>query len=420
MVGTPKMGDNLKSVSRFLGTLLVLSVLTGLFGLRVTAQNLPVPNSNIAEEQDYAFARGLFKDGLFQLAVEQFENFVKKYPQAVQVQDAKFLRADCHFQLAQYPTAVKEFTEFVNEYPVSILSDNARFRLGDSYSKLNRNLDAIASYKSILDHPLNPAVAGEAAYWIGEIYFKEADFNNALKYYTLSYEGYPGNRLQDYAAFSAAWTNQTKGDFAKAAEWYRVIINKFPKSTLISSARIKVGECSYYGKDFPRAIEELTAAKASIDSVALRGEADYLIGESYFNLGQYAQAEKQYELFITDTRNIGCSAKWNMPWDGRSSRRNNSFQVPKCSESSPLPKGSLEKLHNTEKGWPRSWLGIRTPLLKRTERSTCGILKEDMLTTPCMMQAQFCSGRKRRTRRSSTSGRLLPSSIAATFLQTLP
>lgn len=300
MFGTPKVGRSLTSMSQFLWVLLIFSLMTGLFGSQASSQNLPAPNSNIAEEQDYAFAHGLFKDGLFQLSAEQFEKFVAKYPQSVRVQDAKFLRADCYFQLGKYDIAVSEFTKFVKEYPVSILSDNARFRLGDSYAKLNRNRDAVDAYKSILDHPVNPSAAGEAAYWIGEIYFKEADYNNALKYYALSYDGYPGNRLQDYAAYSAAWTNQTRGEYAKAAEWYRVIIDKLPKSSLVPSSRVKVGECYYYAKDYPRAIEELTAAKANIDSVALRGEADYLIGESYFNLGQYDKAQQQYETFLKE------------------------------------------------------------------------------------------------------------------------
>ena len=264
------------------------------------AQNLPAPNANVAEQQDYAFADGLFRDGLFEMALEQFTRFTVRYPQSARLTDAQFLKAECLFQLAQYPAAARELSEFIRQYPASNISDNARFRLGDSYVKMRRNADAIEAYKTILDHPKNPSIAGEAAYWIGETYFKDADYNNALKYYTLSYEGFPGNRLQDYAAYSAAWTNEKKGDYSKAAEWYRVVIDKLPKSTLVPSARVKEGECSYYAKEYARAIEQLTAAKTATDSVSLRGEADYLIGESYFNLGQYDKAQKQYEGFLKD------------------------------------------------------------------------------------------------------------------------
>ncbi|HTY35492.1 MAG TPA: tetratricopeptide repeat protein [Bacteroidota bacterium] len=289
-----------KLLRRFLAFLFLFLALSVGTGQRSFSQNLPSPNANIAEEQDYAFAHGLYRDGLFQIAAEQFQRFAQKHPQSVRIQDALFLRADCLLQLGQFPDAAREFTNFINEYPNSVLSDNARFRLGDTYAKLKRDKDAVEAYKSILDHPKNPAVAGEAAYWIGEIYLKDDDYNNALKYYTLSYEGYPGNRLQDYAAYSAAWANQKKGDYAKAAEWYRIVVDKFPQSPLTPSSRVKVGECFYYTKDYTRAIDELTNAKPAIDSVALRGEADYLIGESYFNLGQFDKAQKQYESFLKE------------------------------------------------------------------------------------------------------------------------
>lgn len=264
------------------------------------AQNLPLPNSTIAEEQDYAFAYGLFRDGLFQNAAEQFSGFVKKYPQSLKVQDAQFLHADCFFQMEKFGDAAREFSAFIRQYPASPFSDNARFKLADTYAKLNRKLDAIETYKSILDQPRNPAVAGEAAYWIGEIYFKESDFANALKYYTLSFEGYPGHRLQDYAAYSAGWANQKKGDYAKAAEWYRVLIEKLPQSGLVSSARVKIGECYFSQKEYRRAIDELGETRTKIDSAALRGDADYIVGESYYNLNDFENAARKYDAFLKE------------------------------------------------------------------------------------------------------------------------
>ena len=92
-------------------TLLLLVV--GAFGgmeRSAVAQNLPMPNSSFAEEQDYAFAHGLFKDGLYQLAGDQFEKFTRKFPQSPRVIDARYLRAECLFQLEQYPAASQTFT----------------------------------------------------------------------------------------------------------------------------------------------------------------------------------------------------------------------------------------------------------------------------------------------------------------------
>lgn len=267
-------------------------------GLQAQTQ-LPSQNSTIAEEQDYAFAYGLYKDGLFQLAAEQFVKFAEKYPSSMKRPDALFLKTECLFQQEQYDAAAKGFSEFARQFQSSNLADNAYFRLGDTYLKQKKNPDAINAYKTVLDKYAESDLAGEAAYWIGETYVKMEEYDHAIKYYTLAYENYPNNRVRDYALYSIAWTYQKKTDYAKAADWYRKMITEFPQSTLTASSRVRIGECYYYLKDYKQAIAELTASRSNIEQAEQRGEADYLIGESYYNLNDYNQAKKQYQDFLT-------------------------------------------------------------------------------------------------------------------------
>ena len=320
MFGTPLGALRIANVRIWLGFLVVLMM--G-FPSELRSQNLPLPNSTIAEEQDYAFAYGLFRDGLFQNAAAQFASFVKKHPQSIKVQDAQFLHADCFFEMEKFGDAAREFSAFIKQYPASPFSDNARFKLGDTYARLNRKIDAIETYKSILDQPRNPAVAGEAAYWIGEIYFKDSDLANALKYYTLSFEGYPGHRLQDYAAYSAGWANQKKGEYARAAEWYRLLIEKLPQSALVPSARVKIGECYFSLKEYKRAIDELAETRTKIDSAALRGDADYIVAESYYSLNDFENAARKYESFLKDYpgHRLTNEVQYAMAWSFFKSRR---------------------------------------------------------------------------------------------------
>ena len=98
MFGTPMVAGKYGLMCRFLAFLFLFLIFAGGIGQRVISQNLPVPNASIAEEQDYAFAHGLYRDGLFQIAAEQFQRFAEKHPQSVRVQDAQFLKADCLFQ----------------------------------------------------------------------------------------------------------------------------------------------------------------------------------------------------------------------------------------------------------------------------------------------------------------------------------
>jgi TolA-binding protein len=64
---------------------------------------------SLAEEQDYAFAVGLYKDGVYQLADEQFVKFVQKYPLSLKRVEASFLQNECRFYSQKYPEAIKGF-----------------------------------------------------------------------------------------------------------------------------------------------------------------------------------------------------------------------------------------------------------------------------------------------------------------------
>ncbi|MFH0990454.1 MAG: tetratricopeptide repeat protein [bacterium] len=282
------------------------------------AQESTVANSKIVEEQDYAFAYGLYKDALYQLAIDQFDKFLQKYPSSLKFQDAKFLRTECVFQLELLDAAANGFSEFVQSYPGSNLADDAHFRLGETFFKQKKFNESISAFKAVLDNFGEGELAGEAAYWIGEIYIKIEDFDNALKYYTLAYDNYPRNRLRDYCVYSIAWTHQRKAQYNIAAEWYQKLLKEYPQSTLATSSTVRVGECSFYLKEYRKAIEQLESAKASLTESEQKGEADYLIGEAYYNLGEFDQARKQYEAFLASypnhklTREVLYALAWTL------------------------------------------------------------------------------------------------------------
>ena len=284
----------------------------------LAAQVPLAPKATIAEEQDYAFAYGLYKDGLFQLAGEELSKFIDRYPSSLKQPDAHFLRTECLFQQEQYDLAVKGFADFVRRFPSSNMTDNAYFRLGDTNVKLKKTDDAISAYKAVMEGHGESPLAGEAAYWIGELFFKQSEYEKAAKYYLLSYENYPNNRLRDFALYSVAWTNQRRGDHAKAATTYRKVVQEFPQSSLTAASKVRIGECYYHLKEYKHAIEELSASRSTIEPADQKAEADYLIAESFYHLNEFESARKEYEAFLGSypghklTREVRYTLGWTM------------------------------------------------------------------------------------------------------------
>ena len=191
-------------------------------------------------------------DSLFQLAGQQFEIFVQKYPKSIKRQDAEFFGAECLFHSAQFQNAVSKYNEFIRNNSASKYVPEAYLKLGQTCLNLKKNSEAIAAFKIVLDKYGESESAGEAAYWIGEASLRNDDTQNALKYYTLAYENFPNNRLHDYALYSVAWTYQKRTEYAKAAEWYGKLIAEIPQSSLIPGAHVRIGECFYYAKNYNR------------------------------------------------------------------------------------------------------------------------------------------------------------------------
>ncbi len=136
-------------------------------------------SSGIQEEQDYAFAFGLYQDKLYQLASDQFQKFIDQYASSPKRPDAIFLFAECRFALGNYDETISVLKSFVREFPRHKLRPDALFRIGEANFKLHHFADAIPFYKEIVESYGQSELAGEASYWIGEAYLKTNDFASA-------------------------------------------------------------------------------------------------------------------------------------------------------------------------------------------------------------------------------------------------
>jgi tol-pal system protein YbgF len=289
------------------------SLAVTLFVLGLSAQAL---GQGIAEEQDYAFGYGLYKDGMYQLAYQELANFVEKYPNSLRSAEASFLIAECAFRLGKYTEASQRYDAFIRNYPNSSLRPDAVFRRGETGFRGRQYDKAIRYFKQVIDEYPQSQLAGEAAYWIGESYIKEENPTLAIRYYTLSYETYPANRLADYALYSAGWAYEKKGEYSSALACYRKLVDEFKSSGLLSTCLARIG-ASYIGlRQYQKAIDELTSSLPSVRDTTERGEAIYLLGESYYNLGNYVSAEQQYKALQSDFPNhkLVRDATYSLGW----------------------------------------------------------------------------------------------------------
>lgn len=137
-------------------------------GFEPTAAKQADPGTDTAErprqasEQElYDFAKKLFDDGDLENARIQFENFINKYPDSKNADNARFWIADSFYAEKWYEKAILEYQKVLENYPKSNKNAAARLKQGYSFAELGEKANARLILNELIKrHPKSK----EAAY----------------------------------------------------------------------------------------------------------------------------------------------------------------------------------------------------------------------------------------------------------------
>ncbi|MDP3683192.1 MAG: tetratricopeptide repeat protein, partial [Ignavibacteria bacterium] len=117
-------------------------------------------------------------------------------------------------------------------------------------------------------------------------YFKEA----------ISYK--QTNKYIDNTIYSLARTYEELGDYTNAVTYYDELLSYYRESKLASQAQIRIGICYFKLKEYDSSILELSNPIVKQLPVEKQTEALYLLANSHYRVGEYANAEKVYREVI--------------------------------------------------------------------------------------------------------------------------
>ncbi len=112
-------------------------------------------NSGEQSEQElYEFAKKLFDDGEKENARIQFENFINKYPDSDNADNARFWIADSYYSEKWFEKAILEYQQVLEKYPDSNKTAAARLKQGYAFAELGEKANARLILKELLKkHP---------------------------------------------------------------------------------------------------------------------------------------------------------------------------------------------------------------------------------------------------------------------------
>ncbi|MFL1011278.1 tetratricopeptide repeat protein [Flavisericum labens] len=270
------------------------------FSFHIIAQKSAVYTSNLV---DYQKALSLFNNQQYQAAQTLFKNVKKTTKENNLQSDCAYYIANCAVRLNQQ-NADQLVEDFVEEYPTSTKTNTAYVDVADYYFANGKYAYARKWYDKVDENGLGRKEKEKFYFNNGYTAFTTKQYKDAQKYLSRveSSQEY-GSQAKYYIGFMA----YEGDDYEQANEYFDQVRDQ---------ERYKE-KLSYYQADlnfklgnFEKAIELAKAQLNKSDENEV-SELSKIIGESYFNLEQYAEAIPYLKEYKGKKGARDRSGKWN-------------------------------------------------------------------------------------------------------------
>ncbi|MCA8998097.1 MAG: tetratricopeptide repeat protein, partial [Planctomycetaceae bacterium] len=240
---------------------------------------------------DYNLAIELYSQQRWQLAVESCEEFVNKYPTHARVPDARLYWAQSLVHLRQFAPAREQYvlylktakpdhpdralatyragecsyflgdlkqaqdwlSRFLQSYPENNLEEWAIVYLGETDFRLNQFSEAKEAFEQSLNKYPNGRLVEDARYGLGRTLVRLGQTDQAI----ITFEEVASkkeSRRAPEAMFAIGSTYFDSGEFREAAKAFAQLLEDYPSSSLVSTAKLNAGYAHFSLKAYQTAI----------------------------------------------------------------------------------------------------------------------------------------------------------------------
>lgn len=292
-------------------------------------------NEQLRKQTLYGKAYSFFNLKDFPNAVYYFNEYVSKYKNDAEVNDAKLRLADSYFGIKNFEKAaniykelfrfdkdllnndqayyqycqslfkagksneaISEFLNLQQKFPRSQLADPSQYVVGWIYFQQNNFSEAISNYKRLVSLYPRSALIPIAYYSIGDSYFNLAEYDSSIAYYNKILLGYSGTSYILDAVNGIQYAYVAKDQPQNAISFIDQFVMANPNSKFSDQIYFKMGDIYYSAEQYANAIEAYTSFSLKYPSSQLIPNAHFWIGKSAANLKLETQAIESFEKVI--------------------------------------------------------------------------------------------------------------------------
>lgn len=252
-----------------------------------------------AGTRQFAAAAALQNKGLFGLAIDEWELFLKKFPKDERVPLAKHYLGVCQMKTKKYDEAVKTFTALIKAHPKFDKLDETYLNLGVTQYSMGTGgkaeaFDAAAGTFSTMEEKFEKSkFLPQAIYYRGESLYARGKKEEAIGAYQKFVKNHADNALAADAMYALGVTQEETKQADAAGKTYDAFLGKFEKHPLVPEIQYRRGELHFAGGSFADAAAMFEKAAAAKE-FALKDYALIRQAACFYQLKEFDKAEKLY------------------------------------------------------------------------------------------------------------------------------
>ncbi|MGA1825959.1 MAG: tetratricopeptide repeat protein [bacterium] len=214
----------------------------------------PICKAQLSEEDTiYKIALGSYRDGFIDMAIEQFQEFITRYPESSKTSYARFRLGDCFIEKKEYQRAGEYYSKNIQLNINHNLYKPSLYRLAESLLFQKKFSSSAQYFEQFIEKYPDDELSGDALFYLAESLYQIQDYHKALGSYERLLQKYKNHPKGADSLYSAGWCLIKLQKYKDAIEKLMGLIKRYPDSPLIPDAQKKIADSYYTLQDYREA-----------------------------------------------------------------------------------------------------------------------------------------------------------------------
>ena len=249
------------------------------------------------EAELFGFAQKLFRDGIYDIAAEQFRQFLRDYPKSERAGEAQFMVGEALYSAGAYASAASELQVFLVRFPYHLRAKDAWYRMAQCHLALNRYSEAGMAFLQFQSRFSVDERAPQALLQAADIFLKVKDTARTKRALYIFFEEYPQNKHQWRAKLLRARLYR----FSAVSDSAFILFNEVIASQiddLTPIALLEKGQLLGEIERYDEAVEAYSEIVKTYPQSTLIDQAQFQLGLLYYNRNQFIDAISPFEIIV--------------------------------------------------------------------------------------------------------------------------